>query len=100
MKKVHNPIFFIFSDDINWVKKDFPLHDATYIDWNLNQDSWQDMFLMSRCCHNIIANSSFSWWAAWLNSNKNKIIIAPERWFRDMETPNIHPEKSEWILIK
>ncbi|KAA6332207.1 O-antigen biosynthesis glycosyltransferase WbnK [termite gut metagenome] len=99
LKKVHNPIFFIFSDDINWVKKNLPLHDATYIDWNLNKDSWQDMFLISRCGHNIIANSSFSWWAAWLNRNKNKIIIAPERWFRDKETPNIHPEKSGWILI-
>ncbi|KAA6319244.1 O-antigen biosynthesis glycosyltransferase WbnK [termite gut metagenome] len=99
-ESINNPVFFIFSDDINWVKEKLPLNNATYTDWNSGNDSWQDMFLMSRCQHNIIANSTFSWWAAWLNTNRNKIVIAPERWFQDMETPNIHPEKSGWILIK
>jgi hypothetical protein len=99
-ESINNPVFFIFSDDINRVKEKLPLNNAIYTDWNLGNDSWQDMFLMSRCYHNIIANSSFSWWAAWLNINRNKIVIAPERWFQDMETPNIHPEKRGWILIK
>ena len=67
-----------FSDDINWVKENLPLERAIYIDWNKGLDSWQDMALMSMCKHNIIANSTFSWWGAWLNNNPNKIVISPD----------------------
>jgi hypothetical protein len=79
---VEHPNFFIFSDDIAWAKEnlhmDFP---HQYIDHNAGADSYMDMRLMSLCKHNIIANSSFSWWSAWLNANRTKIVIAPERWF-------------------
>jgi Glycosyl transferase family 11 len=80
--QVDKPVFFIFSDDINWVKDNLSLDDkAVLISHNLGSESYNDMRLMSLCSHNIIANSSFSWWGAWLNANPNKIVIAPKQWF-------------------
>ena len=77
--RVKQPVFFIFSDDIAWVKDnlkmDFPCH---YVDHNVGAESYNDMCLMSMCSHHIIANSSFSWWGAWLNPNPEKIVIAPK----------------------
>lgn len=72
-------LFYVFSDDVDWCKKNFPIDDSIkYIQGNIDI---KDLFLMSSCKNNIIANSSFSWWGAWLNKNPNKIVIAPERWF-------------------
>ena len=93
---LQNPVFFVFSDNINWVKKNLQLPStAIFVSDNISQDHYEDFFLMSQCKHNIIANSSFSWWAAWLNENPGKIVIAPERWFgnaqnntRDLIPPN------------
>lgn len=80
--RVEEPHFFIFSDDIDWVKDklkmDRPCH---YVDHNQGPESYNDMRLMSLCRHHIIANSSFSWWGAWLNPNLDKIVAAPKRWF-------------------
>ena len=89
--------FFLFSDDPDWVKENISLNNSVVIDWNRNEDSWQDMYLMSICNHNIIANSSFSWWGAWLNVHVDKIVIAPYRWFNDRLAPDILPEG--WISI-
>ncbi len=77
-------VFFVFSNDIEWAKENlnFNTIPAVYVDWNTGKDSWQDMYIMSQCSVNIIANSSFSWWAAWLNANKDKKIIAPSIWNR------------------
>ena len=76
------PQFFIFSDDIPWVKDhlktSFPCH---FIDHNHGAESYNDMHLMSLCRHHIIANSSFSWWGAWLDPRPDKLVIAPEKWF-------------------
>jgi hypothetical protein len=85
VEAIPNPHFFIFSDDMLWVREnirlDFPV---TYIDKNYaaGKDS-EDLRLMSLCKHNIIANSTFSWWGAWLNPNPQKVVITPRRWFND-----------------
>ena len=82
LKRVENPVFFVFSDDIAWVKNNLVI-DApnVFIDHNSCMESYNDMRLMSLCQHHIIANSSFSWWGAWLGTNSNKIVIAPKQWF-------------------
>jgi len=75
---------FIFSDDMDWVKDNLKLtNECVYVDFNTGENSVFDMYLMSQCKHNIIANSSFSWWGAWLNQNPQKTVIAPEKWFAD-----------------
>ena len=83
-ERIGRPAYFVFSDDADWVRShvDF-LPGATFIDHNKGPDSYQDMQLMSRCKHHIIANSSFSWWGAWLNPSAEKIVVAPCTWFRD-----------------
>ena len=67
------------------------------IDWNTDEDSWQDMMLMSHCKHHIICNSTFSWWGAWLNPNMDKTVIVPSRWFQHSEAPDIYP--TGWIKV-
>lgn len=81
LDNVENPLFFVFSDDIEWAKENLGIDNAVYISHNCGRSSFRDMQLMSLCRHNIIANSSFSWWGAWLNSNPDKIVIAPAKWF-------------------
>lgn len=81
-KRIANPKFYVFSDDLDWVKKYINInHPTYYIDNNKGSESYNDMRLMSICSHHIIANSSFSWWGAWLNSDARKIVVAPIRWF-------------------
>jgi len=80
--RVRNPTFFIFSDDISWARENLKIgYKCRYIDHNHGAEAYNDMRLMSLCNHNIIANSTFSWWGGWLNINPHKIIIAPKRWF-------------------
>ncbi|GHS99681.1 alpha-1,2-fucosyltransferase [Bacteroidia bacterium] len=96
--KIKNPLFVFFSDDLDWVKENISLSNAVYVDWNSGINSWQDMYLMSECKHNIIANSTFSWWGAWLNANKEKTVIAPAKFVNNVETPDIYPEN--WIIVE
>ncbi len=98
-KKLH---FFFFSDDMDWVKEEFSfLNSRSFVDNNIGSNSWKDMILMSKCNHNIIANSSFSWWGAWLNNNKDKTVIAPKKWFAEddlnLQTSDLIPPS--WIRI-
>jgi hypothetical protein len=98
-EKIKNPYFFIFSDDIPWVKENLKIDgDAFFITGKKIKDH-EEMFLMSRCKHNIIANSSFSWWGAWLNNNPEKIVIAPKRWFNNekINTSDLVPDN--WLRI-
>lgn len=92
-----NLIFF--SDDIKWVKDNYVYENATYIDAEMFEtyQDWYDMYLMSLCKHNIIANSTFSWWGAWLNQNPDKIVIAPQKWSNMDAFKDICPE--EWIRL-
>lgn len=81
LKEKHpNASFFVFSDDIEWVKNQIHEDNVTFVDWNKGQESYKDMLLMSLCKHNIIANSTFSWWGAFLNSNMDKIVVCPDEW--------------------
>lgn len=80
--KIDNPMFVIFSNDVEYTNECFKdLKNKIIVDFNKWEDSRQDMYLMSKCKHNITANSSFSWWWAYLNNNKNKIIISPKEYF-------------------
>lgn len=98
--RIKNVQFFIFSDDYIWAKENIKVvvQNSILIEGNHN-NSWVDMFLMTQCSHNIIANSSFSWWSAWLNENPNKIIVAPQDWFveKTLNTSDLLPK--EWVLL-
>ncbi len=99
VSKIKNPHFFIFSDDINWVKENFKLdYPNTTVDINNDDTNYFDFELMKNCKHQIIANSTFSWWAAWLNPNKEKIVIAPTPWFLKDERNYMMPK--DWIRIQ
>jgi hypothetical protein len=92
-------VFYVFSDDIAWVRENLPITlPCVYIDHNRGTESHRDMQLMSRCCHHIIANSSFSWWGAWLNPSAEKIVVAPQKWFvNDNDTKDLFP--SGWVSL-
>lgn len=96
-ERVQDPVFFVFSDDIAWSKENLNVTNPVFVEHNKGNDSWQDMFLISQCKHHINANSSFSWWGAWLGENKDKIVVVPQKFISTCETPDIYPE--EWIKI-
>lgn len=95
---IPQPTLFIFSDDIPWVKKYLPFpFETIHVDWNSNLPH-EDMRLMSLCQHHIVANSSFSWWGAWLSRNPNQIVVAPNRWTQDPRDLN-ERVPTRWIRI-
>ncbi|WP_080237783.1 alpha-1,2-fucosyltransferase [Spirosoma rigui] len=98
-KQIDSPDFYVFSDDLDWVRQELGplLGQATYVDGNRGPDSWQDMFLMSQCRHAIIANSSFSWWGAWLNAEPSRIVIAPRNWFTAKTSDQLLP--NHWVSL-
>lgn len=109
-----NPHFFLFSDDIAWVKAHLRLEvPHTFVSepypgeqYKINARRHQDLLLISRCKHHIITNSTFAWWGAWLGEDKEKIVVAPQRWFKEgtrwyngtvADTKDVLPES--WIKI-
>lgn len=100
-ERVDNPHFYIFSDDLEWSKKNLQLHnyETTYVENNYGKSSYIDMQLMSMCKHNIIANSSFSWWGAYLNNMLDKIVISPKRWFSRPTHDSTDLIPDEWIRL-
>jgi hypothetical protein len=89
-EKISDPIFFVFSDEITWAKENFKLNNIFFVSSPAMKD-YEELILMTKCKHNIIANSSFSFWGAWLNKNPDKTVIAPKKWcnkfikeFRDL----------------
>ncbi len=96
--KCDNPVFVVFSNDSDWVKSNLHIDgEVIYVDWNKGKESYKDMILMSCCNHNIIANSSFSWWGAWLNAHADKTVISPKQWFKGKLSRDVVPEG--WVLI-
>jgi hypothetical protein len=102
LSQVRDPHFFIFSDDPEWARDNLKLSYPTIlVDHNNASKNYEDLRLMGLCKHNIIANSSFSWWGAWLNPNPHKKVCAPKMWFnnnvRNLDSKDIIP--SSWIQI-
>lgn len=100
--KLSNPFFYIFTDEPEWVQNNFILkYPFEIIIGNTGNNAYIDILLMCKCKSHIMANSSFSWWGAWLDSNPNKIVIAPKKWYANAEidkfTFEITPD--EWIRI-
>lgn len=94
-ERLKAPRLFVFSDDPTWAKENIKLPAKTvYVDHAGNRPAHEDMQLMSNCRHHIIANSSFSWWAAWLNPSPRKLVIAPRRWVNDasVELSDLFPQ--------
>lgn len=99
-ERVKDPVYFVFSDDIDWVKENIMIYrEHHFIDHNSGFDSFNDMHLMSLCKHHIIANSSFSWWGGWLNPNSEKIIIAPDKWFQIPDWDSSDHVPTKWIRL-
>jgi hypothetical protein len=97
-RRRQNLRFFLFSDDLDWARNNIKLPaECTYVDINRDGLAFNDMRLMSGCRHQVIANSTFSWWAAWLNSNQGKFVIAPERWFASIGASSICPQT--WVRL-
>ncbi len=97
---VAHPHFFVFSDDPAWAQENLRFSCVpTFLDHNSPDKGYEDLRLMTFCKHHIIANSSFSWWGAWLGSDLRKIVIAPKRWFNDesINTADLLPET--WIRM-
>ncbi len=99
LASVNNPTFFIFSDDIDWVSKNLVVPHPTFWVSNLKGEDYEELILMSKCKHNIIANSSFSWWGAWLNTNPDKIVIAPKQWLTNKTSNGLNILPSLWTQI-
>ena len=98
--EVRNPRIFLFSDDAEWARKHIRLElPTTYVDHNGVERSYEDLRLMSLCRCHVTANSTFSWWGAWLSEYPDKIVITPKRWFKDssFESPDRIPEK--WLRV-
>ncbi len=98
-QRVQSPVFVFFSDDIEWVKGHYGDKKSIYVEESMFEDyqSWYDMYLMSCCSHNIIANSTFSWWGAWLNQREEKLVIAPKKWMNNRNMADICPKN--WIRL-
>jgi hypothetical protein len=98
--KVDNPHYFIFSDDVEWCKENINYENMTIVDHRYKGDKFgYYLQLMMNCKHFIIPNSTFAWWAAWLNNDSNKIVIAPKQWFTDSNINTADLIPSNWIRI-
>jgi len=90
---------FVFSDDIDWVKDNMPMsYPAVYVS-SPNIPDYEELILMSQCHHHIIANSSFSWWGAWLNPRPDKIVVAPKQWVRATNIDMSEVVPNNWIRL-
>lgn len=97
-ERIEHPVLYVFSDDMAWVKQNLPMIlPCVYVDHNHGEESYRDMQLMSLCEHHVIANSSFSWWGAWLNPRQDKVVVAPQKWFISNDVKDIFP--AGWVCL-
>ena len=96
-KKTKNPVYIIFSDDIEWCRENIKFSENIYYE-DGTDPVWEKLRLMYSCKHFIISNSTFSWWAQYLSRNNDKIVIAPARWHNSGYTNDIYDEN--WLLIQ
>lgn len=93
--------YFIFSDDFEWCRSNLKIDNAIFVESEEHRIAHEDIYLMSLCDHNIIANSTFSWWGAWLNINDDNVVIAPQTWFADKSLNNVSGDivPEDWIRL-
>lgn len=97
-KRYQNPVFLIFSEDLEWVKQNLEITDnCIYVNAEKKLQDYEELMIMSRCKSNIISNSTFSWWGAWLNRNPDKLVIAPKGPWVSIKQKDIIPE--EWMTV-
>ena len=101
LERVDSPRFFVFSDDPAWAEQNLDLLGcpAEFVSHNLGRADHEDLRLMSLCRHNVLANSSFSWWAGWLNANPDKLVLAPAIWLRDEKHDDSDRCPASWTLV-
>ena len=97
-EKIAAPVFYIFSDDIAWAKESLKEDRLVFVS-RPDMKDYEEIILMSKCKHNIIANSSFSFWGAWLNQNPGKIVIGPRLWNRKFRSAYRNMMPDDWIKI-
>jgi hypothetical protein len=99
-RNMEKPVCYIFSDDPDWVRREL-LFDipAVIVDVNGPAQAHQDLWLMAACRHYVIANSSLSWWGAWLGRYSNKFVVAPSRWFLTNDKSTVDLLPSAWDIL-
>lgn len=99
-QRIRDPHFVVFTDEPGWARESFRTrHRVTFVDWNAPRPGPTDLDLMCRCRHHVLANSSFSWWGAWLGMRSGNFVLAPERWFNqpEMDTADLLPASWERV---
>jgi Glycosyl transferase family 11 len=99
-RRVPSPTFFVFSDDPEWTRSNLPVPEPRhFVSHNCGISDWEDLRLMSACRHFVIANSTFSWWGAWLSRHDPKLVIAPKQWFAGAKTGPRDVIPTDWITL-
>ncbi|MEM6699098.1 MAG: alpha-1,2-fucosyltransferase, partial [Bacteroidota bacterium] len=102
IQKLEHPHFYVFSDDMEWCEQHINIegHQVTYVQHSMKGKKFGNYLqLMKNCKHFIIPNSSFAWWATWLNENPQKIVIAPKMWFTDPKYDTTDLVPSDWVRM-
>ena len=98
--QIETPHYFVFSDDMEWVKSNLKIdHPCTYVAHNDETTAVNDLMLMSSCQHHVIANSSFSWWGAWLNPSQEKLVVRPKVWLKQLPHMNDSVCPPSWVAV-
>jgi hypothetical protein len=99
-ERLDDPRYFVFSDDVEFARENLPRSGGLeFVAHNDDFSAHEDLRLMSSCHHHILANSTFSWWGAWLNGHPEKIVVAPRQWYEGSDNyyPNLFAP--EWTLL-